>query len=389
MKPSFCSLLYREISDLFRDPWLFSVVSWIPLLLYGLMWWIFSAGLAMDIPIGVVDLDRSSISRALVRHYEASPSLTVSDHFLDIHQGSRALKSGKIYALVVLPADLEKLTKRGLPPQVTAFVNSQYLLIGRVVSTALLQAQGTYTTRVEVMKNLTLAPPVIDHALSAALPIATQTTPLFNSGKNYAQFLVSAILPAIWQIVMIIATILSLAFVRRTYSVSTWLGTAPVRSMLSKMFFLGSLFLLHGIFFFSFMYVFLGWPMHGNWQIIILGQILTILASFSVASIIFFLAGDTVRCMSLSAAYAAPALAFMGVTFPVSDMTLPALLWRKLIPVNHYIEIQFAQVNDGIVSAAALLPLKNLLFFLLPFCFMLYLAHRLSAKQSVSKKEPV
>lgn len=75
----------------------------------------------------------------------------------------------------------------------------------------------------------------------------------------------------------------------------------------------------------------------------------------------------------MAAAYTAPALAFMGVTFPVSDMTLPARLWRTLIPISHYIEIQFTQVNYGAPFASAIPQFLALGVFglVLVLCFIL------------------
>jgi ABC-2 type transport system permease protein len=49
--------------------------------------------------------------------------------------------------------------------------------------------------------------------------------------------------------------------------------------------------------------------------------------------------------MSLVAGLTAPAFAFMGVTFPSTDMPFIAQLWRSILPISHYISIQIQQVN--------------------------------------------
>ncbi|EKD35057.1 MAG: hypothetical protein ACD_75C02076G0007, partial [uncultured bacterium] len=63
----------------------------------------------------------------------------------------------------------------------------------------------------EVRKNLATGTPVFDMAFANAVPVGNQVTPLFNVNTNYAQFLVSAMLPAAWQILMVAAAVLSLA----------------------------------------------------------------------------------------------------------------------------------------------------------------------------------
>lgn len=370
-------MVAREWRVLLRDPWLVSLVSWVPFLLSFFMWAVFSQGIARDLPVGVVDLDKSRMSRALIRHYDVSPALETAYDFPDVQQGATALRTGEIYGLVIIPADLEKKTILGRPPQVNAFVNSQFLLIGKIVNSALLQAQGTFAAKVEIAKNLAAGVPSFEMALSAAMPIGNQVTPLFNINSNYAQFLVSAMLPAVWQILMVVITVLSLAAEQRRNGLGKWLGSFPARALLAKFFPLILLFWLHGLLFLWVMYISLGWPMHGSWTLLLLAQLATVCASMGAGSLIFFLTQDAVRSMSFAAAYAAPGLAFMGVTFPVTDMTLPAKIWRNLLPISHYIEIQFGQVNYGAPLHSAIPQLQHLGFFVIPLLFVLYKAKQL------------
>ncbi|MGB3221373.1 MAG: ABC transporter permease [Desulforhopalus sp.] len=381
ISPSFGSMVTREWRVLLRDPWLVSLVSWVPLLLFFLMWAIFSQGIARDLPVGVVDLDKSRTSRALVRHYDASPALEIAYDYLNVGQGAEGLRTGKIYGLVVIPEDLEKNMILGRPPQVSAFVNNQFLLIGKNVNSALLQAQGTFTAGVETVQKLAAGSPVFDTALSAAVPISTQATPLFNLNQNYAQFLVSAILPAVWQILMVAITVLSLAAENRRKGFGEWLRAFPIKALVAKFIPLILLFWLHGLLFLWIMYIFLGWPMHGNWTLLLFAQLLTVFASISAGSLFFFLTQDAARGLSLAAAYAAPALAFMGVTFPVTDMTLPARIWRDMLPISHYIEIQFGQVNYGAPLHTALPQLQHLLLFVMPLLLVFYKARQLGSLQ--------
>lgn len=385
---TFIGLCSREVRDLLYDRWLLSLLSWIPPLLLGMMWYIFSQGLATELPVGVVDLDKSALSRSLVRHYNASPSLAVADHYLNEGEAVRDLRTGRIYGLVVIPRGLQEDATKGLPPTVTTFVNNQFLLIGKILNSALFQAHGTFTTRVEVGRNMVTATPIPSQALTSAIPIGSQVTPLFNIGKNYAQFLVSAILPAIWQIVMIAGTILSMALTRRKYGISGWLKHSPYFSLLAKMVVLVTLFMGHGLGYLGFMYGWLGWPMRGDWQVLIAAQLLTAMVSVGIGCLIFLLQHDAARCLSVATAYVAPGLAFMGVTFPVSDMTLPARIWRSLIPICHYIEIQISQVNYGAPPATVAAPIQNLTVFLLPLVVCFYLIRRMKRSNSTDEAIP-
>jgi len=237
-----------------------------------------------------------------------------------------------------------------------------------------------------VKKNLTTGASVFDAALSSALPIGTQVTPLFNVNTNYAQFLISAILPALWQILMVAITVLSFAAENRRQGLHAWLADGPVRALIAKLIPLIGISWLQGLLCLWGMYILLGWPMHGDWSVLVIALFLTACASVAISSLFFLLTRDAARGLSLAAAYAAPGLAFMGVTFPVTDMTLPAKIWRSLLPVCHYIEIQFSQVNYGAQLVQVIPQFKALLFFLVAF-LLSYLLTQIIASRAVVAEE--
>ncbi|OEF29379.1 ABC transporter permease [Vibrio rumoiensis] len=338
----------QEIKIIGQQPWLKAMLFWLPLTMFFALWWVFASGTARDLPIGVVDFEQSSLSRGLIRYYDVSPTLAVTQSFTSVQKGSEALKSGNIYALVVIPKGLNKDVLLGHPPTVTTFYNSQFILIGKLVNAAMQQAQGTYNAQISAVKNMSHGNVPPQQALAQAVPIQTQITALFNSNSHYGQFLVSAAIPALWQIFIVATTVLSFAVEQRRKGVIDWLGEHPTQSILIKLLPYTILFLAQGLVFLWAMYGWLEWPMHGSWGILLLGQFLMVLACQSVGALFFMLTQDATRSMSFVAAFTAPAFAFMGITFPSTDMPMLAQIWRNLLPVSHYIDVQVKQVNNGI-----------------------------------------
>lgn len=362
-----------------KDPWLLSLVTWLPPLLFGLIYAIFSQGMARNLPVGVVDLDQSKLSRTLIRTYDASPTIAITGNYPSTLAGTKAMRGGDIYGLLIISADTQKNAALGRPPAVEAFYNSQFLLIGKQVKSAILQAHATALAQIDTLKHLSSHAPVMGQALAAAVPVNTQATPLFNSNSNYAQFLVSAIIPALWQIFIVVTTVLSMAAeLHRDNGLAGWLKDRPVRALVEKLVPYSLLFWLHGILFLITMFVVLGWPMHGHLGFLIFCQLLTVLACQCAGALIFFLSRDAARGLGMAAAYCAPGLAFMGVTFPATDMTLLARVWRSLLPVSHYMDIQIAQVNYGAAKMLSLPQLGHLVFFILPGLVACILAVRIS-----------
>jgi len=372
---------FSEWHNLIGDPWLLSLVSWLPPLCFFLIYWIFSQGLARDLPIGIVDLDQGRLSRAMTRYYDASPTLAVIKSYPSLQEGLSELSGGVIYGLILMPPDMEKNAILGHVPRVEAFYNSQFLLIGKLLKSAVLGAHATSVAQIDTVKNLSANSPVVGQAMAAAIPIGSQITPLFNQNSNYAQFLVSAIIPALWQIFIVMTTVLCITAELRREGLVSWLSPHPARALLYKFAPYTLLFWLHGISYLLTMFIYLGWPMHGNLGYLIFCQLLTVCACQAVGALLFFLSKDPARSLGLAAAYAAPGLAFMGVTFPATDMTLPARIWRSLLPVSHYIDVQIAQVNYGSPLPLSQPQLQNLVLFIIPGLITILLARRTVQQQ--------
>jgi len=373
----------REWQLLASDGWLRALLSWLPIGLFFVLWWIFSAGLPRDLPIGIVDMDSSDLSRSLTRTYGAHPGLSIAHHYSNTGQGSAAMREGEIIALVVIPRHLKTDTLNGRSPQVTAFYNSQFLLTGKLVASAIQQTQANFDASLSVIKAMDSGKSSVQ-ALGIAVPISTQITPLFNTNSNYAHFLAAALIPASWQILIVLVTLLSLSRELRGQGLGTWLGKHPVAAVFGKLLPYTLILSLQGALFLWFMYGQLGWPMHGSWAIILLSQWLMVLASQGVALLLFLLVRNSVRALSLAAAYTAPSFAFMGVTFPVSDMNSAAQIWRDLLPVSHYIEIQLLQANHGASLPAVAPQIGSLLLFTLAYLLAFKLIKRIHKQQTAA-----
>jgi len=369
--------LRREFQIIRREPWLLALTVWLPPLLFAVFWWIFSAGSSFDLAIGVVDLDHSRLSRALTRQCDASSTMAVRQQFPSVVEGRRALTSGDIYALLVIPPNLEKDTLRGLSPRSTVFYNGQYILIGKQINGAMQKAVGLLAAQVGGVQALAAgtAWPLVTGQVA---PVRGQITPLFNKHTNYAEFLVSGGIPAIWQILMVTVAVLALAAEERHGGLRSWAAGNPAVTLVTKLLPYTLLLWLQGVLFLAGMYGWLGWPMHGSWLVLVVAQLLTVLACQAMGSLFFLLTRDAARGLSLAAAYAAPGFAFMGVTFPATDMGALATFWRSLLPVTHYIEVQIHQANYGRQALDSWPAFVALLLFGLPLLLSIHKTRQLA-----------
>lgn len=365
-----------------RDKWLLSCLTLIPLLLALSLWWIFSQSFARELPFAVVDLEHSNLSRQLTRTIEATPSLSVDSQFTSAKEAEQALVEGSIYGYAVIPRNCTRDLLQNNPPQVSVFYNSQYILIGKVINSALLQAHGTFNAQVEVVKQLSKGGTPITSAAAKSLTVRNQIVSLFNSNSSYEQFLVGAIIPALWQIIIIVTTILALTANHRYFGLQSMLNGSPMLALMRLLSFYFPFYALMGIGFIFWFYFGLDWPQSGSLMTIIITQWLMIIACMIMGAFFYFLVLDPARAMSFAGAFTAPSFAFMGVTFPVTDMSNLAQFWRSLLPASHYIEAQIAQSSYGVTCWETLYQTGlGMIGYALPLLLLIPLCKKQLAKQ--------
>ena len=121
MASAFASALRREARFLATHFWDLALVSWVPLALMALVAVQLSSGVMRGLPIAVVDQDHSAISRELTRRLDAAPGVSVVARPAEMGAAERLVRSGKAYAVVLIPTDTERAVLRGTTANITTF----------------------------------------------------------------------------------------------------------------------------------------------------------------------------------------------------------------------------------------------------------------------------
>ncbi len=365
-----------------RDKWLLSCLTWVPILLSLTIWGVFSAGIARDLPIGVVDLQHSQLSRKLIQTLDASSTLSVDYHYTSANEAKNAMIEGDIYAFAVIPSKFDQDILLHRQPQLSVFFNSQYILVAKLINSAVAQAQGYFDAQVQVMGNLAKGNTTTLSALGQAVPVSTQITALFNRNTNYAQFLVTAIVPAIWQICIVVSTILILAAHFRIYGGKNgfeFLGNKPYTKLSAIFSQYIPVFMFARCLVPLLVLCVIGLADGRQSRSHVTGSIGHRCCLYHYGRTVFFLSMDPARAMSFAGAFTAPSFAFMGITFPVSDMNTLAHAWRSLLPITHYIEVQVGQASYGASAAQSFSALWPMIWYVVPLLLTAAFIHKYRA----------
>ncbi|KPU96429.1 ABC transporter [Variovorax paradoxus] len=341
----------REFALLRARPWDLAMITWVPLLAVLLIWWIFSAGLPERLPIGVLDQDRSALSRQIVRFLDATPGLRVVQRFDDEGAMARALTSGAVDAAVQLPRDLNREVKQGRVGQVVLLHNAQLgthsSLIQRDVRTVVATVSGGVELAVRNKRGESMIA-----ARATMEPLKAGTVALFNTSGDYEQFLGAALIPALLHILAMTAGAWAVGRELRDRSIGGWLGAAPrwheaLAALAGKLALPFASLSLVGITAMLWITTGRGWHPVGSLGWTLFALVVFLALSIALGGFVAALTRSLRTALSATGFITAPAFAFGGVGFPLVAMPALAQLWAALLPYTHYVRVQMEQLQMG------------------------------------------
>ncbi len=123
----------RECRHLVSKPiYLFSIIV-APLFCYLFFTSLMKNGLPTNLPIAVVDLDKTSTSRNTVRQLDAFPQTEVVMNASNFAEARTQLQEGNVYAVFVIPRHFMRDILNGVQPKITFYTNNTYFIAGSLV----------------------------------------------------------------------------------------------------------------------------------------------------------------------------------------------------------------------------------------------------------------
>lgn len=210
---SILAALRAELRGIFADRQVRLIIL-VALVIYAVIYpFPYRAELLRDVPVVLVDLDRSSSSAELARRVNASEAVALTHDAPDLLQATRLVQERRAYGLLLIPEGFERALLRGNQSPVALYADASYFLMyqrvmqgaavpirqmGAEVEAARLIAQGT-------------AP---DVARAQVSPASQVEVPLFNPAAGYATYVLPAAFVLILQQTMLMG--LALVATRRT-----------------------------------------------------------------------------------------------------------------------------------------------------------------------------
>ncbi len=347
-------VLLRELHMMFARPlYLFASVG-VMLLSTFFFLTLMRGGSAEKMPVAVVDLDQTSISRRLIHEMQATSSVDIQLVTNSYPEAREAMQQGRIYGIFVIPECFYDELVSFKRPKMDFYVTNAYTVGGNTAYKQMLTmvnlTSGAFQR--EVLRKKGLPDDIIMHRIQ---PLAIEGHMIANPWGNYSVYLVSTILPGILGLICLMLTIFAIGFELKMRTSHAWLKAAGGNytvAMIGKLIPYTLIYIILGVGCHIILYRFTGFPVYGSHSRLMFGLLLFIFAMEGLGITLIGLLPTLRDALSIGALYSMLGFSLSGFTYPQMAMLPPVKALSYLEPLRHYYLIY---VNEALMAA----PVEN------------------------------
>ena len=367
---AFSLVMKRELRRLVSRPLYLFCMLIAPLFCLFFFTSLMDEGLPTNLPIGVVDLDRTSQSRSLIRNLDVQPQTQVVAIYSSFTEARKELQKGSIYGFYYIPKSFAKEAQAQKQPHLSFYINNSYLIAGSLLFKDM-KKMGELTTGSASRTVLYAKGATEKEALGFLQPIVIDTHPLNNPTINYSVYLSNTLIPGIMMLMILMTTVFSIGVEIKENTARSWLriGNKSIHiALLGKLLPHTLIFMIFGLFYNFYFYVYLNFPCVNGAPTMLMATLFLILSSqaLGVAMIGSF---PSLRLgLSFASLWGVLSISMSGFSFPVMAMHPVLQSTSNLFPLRHYFLIYTDQALNGFPLSSSLSSFFAMfLFMLLPF----------------------
>ena len=306
-------------------------------------------GLPTDMPVGLVDLDNTSTTRALTRRLDAFQSSQVVAHYPSVAEARQAMQQNEIYAFLYIPKGTTDNLLASRRPKISYYYNMGYIMAGSLLMRDLktISTLGSAAVGQATMRAKGYTPEQIQAFLQ---PIRIDLHQIANPWTNYNMYLSPVFVPGVMMLFMFLITAYSLGMELKFDRGKELLAKADGNILVALLgkFLPQALIFLVLIFFYEFyLYNVLHFTHVGSWGYIVLLALLEVFSSIGFGIFAFGLMPSLRMSMSVCSLWAVLSFSLAGSAFPVMGMDPPLQSLTWLFPLRHYYMLYQITVFNG------------------------------------------
>ena len=295
-------------------------------------------GLPTRLPVGIVDLDNTSTTRALSRKLEGFQMSQVVARYPSYSEARHAIQRNEIYGFLYIPKGTTEKLLASRQPKISYYYTYTTLAAGSMLMKDLktVSTLGSAGVGIATMQAKGLSDSQIQTLLQ---PIHVDLHQIANPWSSYNIYLTTVMVPGILMLFIMLISTYSLGTELKFDSSKKWLAMAGNKisvALLGK--FLPQTLIWLAIVYGYEYYVFhhLDFPHPGGpWMLILLG-LMQVLSAQGFGIFAFGLMPSLRMSMSISSLWAVLSISMAGSAFPIMGMDAPLQSMSWLFPLRHY-----------------------------------------------------
>lgn len=351
----------REHGLIRRSGWDLCLLFILPPLAIVVLAATFHAGVFHAIPVAVVDMDHSALSRSIKQHVQATPSLEISATPADLAAAQHLMRSGDVYSVIYIPPGLEARAVRQEDADVVVYFNAALQTVASqaadAAQAAIQIAINTHVSRQGIGKSepaIRLQPPTIQVSLVG------------NPEKSLELFLETLTVPLVLNMLLACALVFAFGreFTDRTlhdwYSDS---GGRMLAAMIGKAAPYVLMYWLWCVLWMLYLGAWRGWTIQGVLPLLLTAQLLFFCGTAAISALLVALLRKLDLALSVSCFYTGSGLSFADATLPINGSSWFTQAWTAFLPSTSYVQVQAQQWIMASPVTSSLAPLAILALF--------------------------
>ena len=345
------TLIIKELRQFRRNPFLPKLVVGFPLAIVLILPWIANMDVK-GVSVGIVDADRSDVSRRITSHVEASEYLRLHDLYADYPSALADLEDGHIDAILEIPNGFGH-SLHATPKRLSIWANGVNAMKGSLGSQYLMQT---------VMRALPTGNTPMQPSFESSEIVNSQLSIInsqfsivnyYNPTMDYKHFMIPALMIMLMVIVGGFLPALNLVSEKELGTIEQ-INVTPVSRLvftLSKLIPFWVICLLELALCMTLALLVYGLPVAGSVGAIFLAALLFIIIMSSIGVIIANLSDTMQQTMFLMLFIVLSFILLSGLMTPIESMPLWTQHFTRLLPPTYMVEIMRAVYLRGTTVA--------------------------------------
>ena len=374
----------REMRSLARRPLMWFCMVLAPLFCYVFFTSLMASGLPTNLPLGLVDCDRTTTTRQLARNLDAFQQTDIVREYASVSDARRDMQRGLIYGFYYIPEGTTRKAQRQTVPTVSFYTNYSFLIAGsllyRDMRTMSELVSGAATQAVLYARGATTG-----QAMAFLQPVVIDSHPIGNPWLNYSVYLSNTLVPGMLMLFVFMVTVYTISMEIKEQTARGWLLAARGsmwKALTGKLLPQTLVFWLVGSLYVVYLYGFLHFPCHCGIATMLLVMALFVVASQGMGVIMITTLPTPRLGLSFASLWGVISFSICGMSFPVMGMHPVLQGVSYLFPLRHYFLLYVNCALDGYPLLNAWPFVAGLLAFaILPLLLLPRLKHALLYSQ--------